>query len=221
MYTWGYIKYVILSKLDLEETEASNQNLLSRFPYYCNEAMTQICSSIKPKNTYINFTITEPFTTKEMPDDFVRFGDDINYYRQTNYKSTLNGYPEEINNHFNELYLSDDFDPLYMNNFREASDDEFVYHGYNTLLFKKPGEYKISYDARWFKFDVGLEDDALLQVPEDILDAIPSYVASQCFKVDDEVKSSIFRNEYEMALARIDNTTYKNSKTFKLGGDWD
>lgn len=221
MYTWGYIKYVILSKLDLEEEEASNQNLLSRFPYYCNEAMTQICSSIKPKNTYKDFTINEAFQVETMPEDFVRFGDDVNYYRSAQPKSHLAGYPEEINKHFSELYPSEDFDPLYMNGFREASDDEFVYHGYSSLLFKKPGEYKISYDARWFKFDVGLEDDTLLPVPEDILDAIPSYVASQCFKVDDEVKSSIFRNEYELALARIDSTTYGNSKTFKLGGDWD
>lgn len=201
MYTWGYIKDATLAKLDLTEEEASNQNLLSRFSFYANEALTQICSSVKPKNSYVDFEIISSFTVKDMPEDFIRFGDDINYYRC--YKSY------------------EDFDPLYMNSFREASDDEFVYYGYNKILFKKPGSYKISYDARWFVFNKSITDDVELYIPNDILDCLPSYIASQCFKIDDEVKSSIFRNEFEMAVARIDNTNYKNSKTFKLGGDWD
>lgn len=201
MYKWRYIIDATLAKLDLTEDDAADQNLLSRFSFYANEAMTQICSSVKPKNVYVDFEITDSFTVKEMPEDFIRFGDDVNYYR--------------------EFGLDKEYDYLLMNNFREASDDEFVYYGYNKLLFKKPGSYKISYDARWLVFDKSLTPDSLLNVPADILDCLPSYIASQCFKVDDEVKSSIFRNEFEMAVARIDNTNYKNSKTFKLGGDWD
>ena len=56
-YTWGYIKDVSLSKLDLDENEATVQNLLSRFPFYANEVITQVCSSIKPKYTFENFVI--------------------------------------------------------------------------------------------------------------------------------------------------------------------
>ena len=47
MYTWGYIKENILNKLNLEEEEANQLGFLSRFPYYANEAMTQICSAYK------------------------------------------------------------------------------------------------------------------------------------------------------------------------------
>lgn len=219
MYYWRYIKEVSLAKLDLSEDEAQEQNLLDRFKFYANEAMTQICSAVKPKNTYEKFTVTESFSIMEMPADFIRFGDDVNYFKADTSKNNLQGYAEEINEHFNKLY--NDYDPLLMNNFRETSDDEFVYYGYNQLLFKKPGIYLISYDARWYTFDEDLTDETLLNVPADILDCLPSYIASQCFKVDDEVKSSIFRNEFEMAVARIDNTNYKNSKTIKLGGDWD
>lgn len=199
MYKWRYIVDATLAKLDLDETEAKEQNFFDRFKIYANEALTQICSAVKPKNQYVSFEIDSPFTIESMPDNFIRFGDDVNYYR-----------------------CSEDLeDRLYMNGFREASDDEFVYYGYNQLLFKKPGKYLISYDARWLVFDEHINDETVLDVPTDILDCLPSYIASQCFKVDDEVKSSIFRNEFEMAVSRIDNTNYKNSKTFKLGGDWD
>lgn len=205
MYTWGDIKYIILAKINLTDpNEPDNETLINTFPYYANEAMTQICSAVKPKNTYIDVEVTERYSVVDimsLDPNFVRFGDDINYYKS--------------------LTTSNPYDELLMNDYREASDDEFVYYGYSSLLFKKTGKYKISYDTRWFTFDVELEDDVVLPIPADILDAIPSYVASQCLKVDDEIKASIYRNEFEMAVARIDNTTYKNSKTLKLGGDWD
>ena len=80
MQTWGYIKQATLAKLDLEPGEAEVQNLLGRFYIFANEAMSQICSSIKPKYTYANFVVTEDMVGKEqdMPSDFVSFGDDIN-----------------------------------------------------------------------------------------------------------------------------------------------
>ena len=50
MYTWGYLKENTLSKLNLGEEEANQQGFLSRLPYYANEAMTQICSAVKPND---------------------------------------------------------------------------------------------------------------------------------------------------------------------------
>ena len=69
-------------------------------------------------------------------------------------------------------------------------------------------------------FDKSLDNNYQIDVPNDILDCIPSYVASQCYKIDDDYKSQVYRNEYEMMLARIDATNYKNTKTIKIGGDW-
>ena len=59
MYTWGYIKDVCLAKMDLDENEATVQNLLSRFPFYANEVITQVCSSIKPKYSFEEFIVEE------------------------------------------------------------------------------------------------------------------------------------------------------------------
>jgi hypothetical protein len=65
-----------------------------------------------------------------------------------------------------------------------------------------------------------MDNSTELDVPRDILDCLPSYIASQCMKIDDEYKASVYRNEYEIFLARIDNTHYKNVKTIEIEGDW-
>ena len=203
MYKWGYLKEAILAKLDLDEEEAEIQGLISRFPIYANEVITQVCSAIKPKRDFAEFVVEEKDIGKAftMPDDFVSFGDDVNTRTWV------------------ETWLCHD---TYV---EEAHDDDFRYLGYNKIMFKKPGTYHISYNARWIDFSRlgsdGLIDESIdLDVPADILDAIPSYVAHQCFKIDNDYKSSVFRNEYEIFLARIDDTDFKNTKTFKIGGDW-
>ena len=195
MYTWGYIKDVCLAKMDLDENEATVQNLLSRFPFYANEVITQVCSSIKPKYSFEEFIVEEkdvgvPY---KMPDDFISFGDDVCY--------ELDDYGDRL-----EKF--------------ELHDDDFEYYGYNKVLFKHPGKFYISYNARWFTFGKSMSDDLQIEVPNDILDCIPSYVASQCYKIDDEYKAQTYRNEYEIMLSRIDATNYKNTKTLKIGGDW-
>ena len=197
MYTWGYIKDVSLAKLDLTEQEANVQNLLSRFPFYANEAMTQICSTVKPKHTFFEIDITEDDINVPLQigdNDFIAFDDDI----------TTITYTDEFGRTVTE----------------EAHDDYFVYKGYNQAVFFKAGRYVIPISVRWITFRKDMDDNEMLNVPNDILDCIPSYIASQCYKIDDEVKSSIFRNEYEMSMARIDNTNYKSTKTIKIGGDW-
>lgn len=193
MYQWGDLKNSILSKLDIDEDEANTMGLLNRFLIYANEAMTQICSTVKPKRTYYEFVIDEPNTKIIMPEDFVSFGDDVNT-------------------------ITEDVYPGYIVT-RETHDDDFEYYGYNTIICHKVGKYEISYNARWLTF--GSQDNkTILDAPNDVLDCIPSYVASQCMKVDNEYKSSVFRNEYEILLARIDDTNYKRNKTFTIGGDW-
>lgn len=195
-YTWGYIKDATLAKLDMTEKEALSQKLFDRFPIYANEVITQVCSTIKPKHTFAEFIITKSnlFDTVVMPSDFISFGDDVNTVI----------YTDENNN----------------NILKECHDDDFIYKGYNQLQFFKEGKYSISYNARWLMFNKNMDDSENLDIPMDILECIPSYIAHQCYKIDDEIKASIYRNEYEMFFARIDDTYFKQTKTFKIAGDW-
>jgi hypothetical protein len=236
MYTWGYIKDVTLAKLDIDEREATVQNLISRFPFYANEAMTQICSAIKPNRTFAEFEIYDkqrrwdflvnkhkvsydknivnmPSVIPEneklfweewsssiftydycsMPDDFISFRNDVNTREYTEYGDTI---------------------------FTKCSNEDFSYKGYNKLQFYKEGKYYISYNARWIMFTKDMPDNTKLNIPIDILDCLPSYIAHQCYKIDDENKSSIYRNEYEMFLARIDDSDYSNTGGIFIGGNW-
>ena len=195
MYTWGYLKDVALAKLDLTENEATVQNLLSRFPFYANEVITQVCSAIKPKYTFAKFEIDfdKVGVAQTMPDDFISFGDDVCY--------------ELINNgKFLEKH--------------QIFDVDFEYYGYNQVIFKHPGNFYISYNARWYTFTKAIDDNEKIDIPNDILDCIPSYIVSQCYKIDDEYKAQVFRNEYELMLSRIDATNYKNTKSILIEGDW-
>lgn len=195
MYTWGYLKDVILAKLDLEEAEAETQNLIKRFPYFANEAMTQICSTVKPNHTFYEIDITEELlgTSFKMPDDFISFDDDVNIITY--------------------------YDVYGIKIVREAHDEDFRYLGHKHLVFKSVGSYQISYNAKWINFS-NMDSDVELDIPDDILDCIPSYVASQCYKIDDEYKASVYRNEYEIFLARIDDTHFKDTKSIHIQGDW-
>lgn len=202
MYTWGYLKENTLGKLNLDEVEANQQNLLSKFAFYANEAMTQICSAIRPNEKYLELEITETNTGKPIsfPDDFVAFSDDICLHKAT--PIMIGGY--QIN------------EP----DFVEVGDDHINYYGYNQVICKEPGTYRIPYKARWFFFTKNLENNVVIPAPADVCEAIPSYIASQCWKIDDELRSAIYRNEYEMFLARIDDTSFKSQRTIHRKGGW-
>lgn len=193
MYTWGYIKENTLSKLGIDEQAANELGFLSNFSYYANEAMTQICSAVKPKECYYRLVITQenvnmPIT---MPEEFLAFSDDI------------------------LLYQANEHEPCY-----EVGDEFMKYHGYNQVICKYTGIYHIPYRARWFFFTKDLHNATVVPAPADVCDALPSYMASQCFKIDDEAKAAIYRNEFEMFLARMDDTSFKSQRTFHIGGGW-
>ena len=200
MYTWGYIKENTLNKLNLSEEEANEQGFLSRFSYYANEAMTQICSAVRPKDTFADFLINQ-YTVGmpiDMPTMFVAFSDDVA-----------------------ERQVVEEYDWGGDIHHWEEVGDEFVeYYGYNQIIFKQPGLYRIPYKARWFFFTKETHNTEVIPAPADVCDAIPSYIASQCWKIDDETKSAIYRNEFEMFLARIDDTSFKSQRTFHTGGGW-
>lgn len=239
MYTWGYIKNAALSKLDLdgdydEQVESNELNWQNRFYIYANEVITQICSSIKPKHTFCKIKTFDNAIYDDENNLIVDGVKHLNYVLSDNGEQILNAEGNIVMYRINTpIRMPSDFiafgddvctveycDFLYNKWFTECHDDTLQYFGYDCIICKVAGNYTISYKARWFTFTMETDDDVVLDVPLDILDCIPSYIASQCYKVDDEYKSSVFRNEYEMFLARIDDTNFKNSKTFKIGGDW-
>ena len=196
MYTWGYIKESALANLNMTTKEAVENGLINKFHYWANEVITQVSSAVKPKRTFADFTIEEDdtFIEKTMPDDFVSFGSDLSLIYKVN--------------EYGELECE------------ECSDDDFIYRGYNKILFLREGKFNVSYNARWFTFNSTLPDNTELDIPADIVECIPSYIAMKGYKTIDEYKSTVFKNEYEVQLARIDDSHYETNTSFKIGGGW-
>ena len=306
MYSWDYIEEATLAKLDLDQdsgVEANKIGYIDRFLIYANEAMTQICNSIKPKRTSVEITVYDANDPcKPINAKYITYTDiSLNNVIKNNknlYSSPLEVSNVSMNNENVVVYLTDgtnyiigksnstiekyelmcyehgvskyivimedntsfyfsvilteggttllskgtsDFvafsnSPsyekiIYKDYFGkeetklvELHNDILLYHGYNNVMFLKPGNYIISYKARWFTFTTELTNDDKrgepLDAPDDVLDCIPSYIASQCYKVDDEYKAQVYRNEYEMFLARVDDTDFDGTTTFEIGGDW-
>ena len=204
MYTWGYIKEATLNKLNIGAGEANEQRFISSFPYYANEAMTQICSAVKPEETYFEIEVVTKdgkyLIDKEiqLPDDFISFSDAPILYKE---EITLYG-------------------QVLKTQFIEVDDDVIEYYGYNKVICKRPGLYRIPYNARWFFFNKNISDDTVISAPADVCEALPSYIASQCYKIDDEVKAATYRNEFEVFLARMDNSSFRSQRTLHIGGNW-
>ncbi len=232
MYTWGYIKDAALAKLDLEQEEANEMKLINRFAFYANEVITQVCSTVKPKRLFHEvraFFKAIDYGTYVLIDDVtynnVKLSSDGNFILDANEKVIMYKVGTCITMPADFISFGDDvstitYDIYNARFIEECHDDTLVYKGYNQFICLKPGLYHISYNARWITFDNSTPTSEVLDVPTDILECIPSYIAHQCYKIDDEYKSSVFRNEYEMFLARIDDTNFKTNKTFKIGGDW-
>lgn len=241
MYTWGYVKEATLAKMDMTANQAIELGLVNKMPYYANEALTQITSGVKAKTKYIDFTVKDAdkviaYIKREMlPYDDLRF-----LVNQPCDKSTMSDVQLmalELYNSYTyigqNVTMPDDYfawsdepvykishDFMYNEHVKEASDKDFTTIGYKSILFKREGMYRFPYKAKWFTFEPTTDDSVELEIPDDIVECLPSYIASQLFKIDDEQKSSIYRNEFEMMIARIDENEYFTNKEFNGRGDW-
>lgn len=240
-YTYGYIVDSVLAKMDVTMEYAQKNGWLNKIPYYANEAITQICSSVKPKRCFAEFVVVDtkqilnklkfdnpyknfdfinwPFnkvkaelddwyqqcwkeyhsltplgSLAKMPSDFISFGDEVN-------KKT-------IINEYNEREI------------KPATEDDYCVRGSNCVMFVHSGIFFISYNAKWFSIDTNTDYDQVLEAPDDVLECIPSYIVSQLFKIDDEIKSQVYRNEFEQFLSRIDDDHYIDNNTINITGDW-
>lgn len=239
MITWGYIKQATLAKMDLSVDAAVDQGLIEKMPFYANEALTEITSAIKAKRAYADFKVAD----RDMVLDYIAksYGQDAMYF-VLNHSCDLSTANEDQLNalkvYEQYVYVGDtikmpeDFvawsdDPCWQivknedgcDQLEPLRDTDFMQRG-NTIIVMQPCICKIAYLAKWFFFTPTTQDDAELDIPDDILVCLPSYIASQLFKIDDEQKSSIYRNEYEMALARINENEYATNKVISNRGDW-
>lgn len=237
MYTWGYIKDATLAKMDLKANQAVEMGFVNKMPFYANEAVTQITAAIKAKRSFAEFEVAKRGPTLELIKRFYKLDDVSFLLEQPCDKSSLSVEQQKALDNYNRfkyvgdvVKFPDDFfawsdDMSFMYDFDKqtwvnTNDDFFETYGGNSLIFKQVGKFRIAYKARWFKILPTTSDEMELDAPDDILECLPSYIASQLYKVDDEVKSGILRNEFEMMVARIDENDYQTNRTMMDRRDW-
>lgn len=228
MYTYGYIKNAILKKLNLTEKEALEQELIDSIPYNINECLAQIASTIKP-----NFATKEVIAFEgqiPIPQEYLHLPSDS--VEQRNQKDlALEQYLENKAIVGKPFTMPDDFIAFsgisrfegyktgcYLPS-REVH-DEVTHLDRKQIVFLKEGIYQITYDGWWPTFTDEMQDSTEIDIPADIVNCIPSYVAAQLWKIDDERKANIFRNEFEILFSRINNSDYRGVKTFGVQGGW-
>ncbi len=240
-YTYGYIKNAILTKMNLTEKEANEQGLLDTFIYNINECLTQIASTIKPH--YNSLKLTAYKNEIPIPSELLGpIGYKESVAQKTERENKLAKYLEDkivVGNTFRMpegfiafsgksiVQLEIDgvqrkFIPSEGSTYCDPKEvhDEVTHVGNDKIIFLKPGKYTITYDAFWKYFGDKMLDTEEIDIPADIIMCIPSYVASQLWKIDDERKAAIFRNEFEILFARINNSDHRGNKTFTTEGGW-
>ena len=259
MYTWGYIKDVILAKLNMSEAEAKNNGFLNRFIMYANECITQISNTIRPKQSvYTLETFTKEDWDKMFDEEWKKIIDnwqDSKWFEdEESFDLWLTIHKEDIENEIKNVILKG---KVPVNTICEMPEDYINYNGH-SLVFQKQeiikagydyhefekivktelnpenityigerkfiplvvGKYVIEYDARWFEFLETIQDAQELDIPFDVLECIPPYVAAQCWFIDDIQRSAMFTNEYEKAFARINSADYRDNNHFVSEGGW-
>lgn len=233
MYTWGYIVDSVLAKMDLTQDEALTMNLTDKMYIYANEAMTQICSTVKPRREFYVVNVYDDVRecTNGLIVDGVKYEDcilkdngdivntnnDVVFYKVGSLITIDDVLFVSFGDDISTIETVDEWGDKWC---EEAHNDVLIRKGYNSFICKESGTYSISYNKRWFRFTPSMEYNIDIDAPFDVLDCLPSYIASQLYKMDDEYKSSVLRNEYEMFMARIDDTRYNTTSTFKIQGDW-
>ena len=132
-------------------------------------------------------------------ENFIAFADK-QAYKIEEYKPTI----EDL---LNEEAFGTKIDKMPIKKFAKIGYD-FAYIGKNLVKFYKPGEYYIPAKYLWFRFDSGISDDTVIDMPSDIFLTIPLYIASICLQIDNPQKATIKRSEFELALSRCTSTDF-------------
>lgn len=83
----------------------------------------------------------------------------------------------------------------------------------------RPGMYTVYYNAYPGQITAETEDDYVLEIDKEVADLLPLYIASQLYKDDDNGIATTYRNEFEVGLESLRNTSSNPGKE-KFNSEW-
>lgn len=141
-------------------------------------------------------------------EDIPEFGKFIKY--------DLKKYAEDFYNLFdNSIVYEKGGSPYYLNttDYYRESDHILV------LPTDKPGMYTIYYHAYPAQISINTPDDYVMDLDPDVAVLLPLYMASQLYKDDDNGIATTYRNEFEVGLESLINTSSYSGKE-KFTSEW-
>lgn len=123
--------------------------------------------------------------------------------------------PSFYNVYGNSIVYEGESSKIYLNttDYYKESDHILV------LPKDKPGMYTVYYNAYPGLITLETEDDYVLEVDKEVAALLPLYIASQLYKDDDNGIATTYRNEFEVGLESLINTSSNPGKE-KFESEW-
>lgn len=232
------IKNIVI-KMDGDITSAGMEDDYYK-DYYdtlINECLSVIANTVVPNQKHMLFNwleyIYDESELKENPviGDYYTVGSDMmlnGVYCKRKDWIKWNGKKWELQKRNNYGFLAtipDDFlsfsdeAPIkYTNNHGELElNVDVLYVDSKTVALSKDGDYDIQYNAEYDKVTI---ETVELNIPRQILNLIPSYVAGQLLMGEDPIKATQLKNEFETMMARLDTNKPLVSYSINNSDGW-
>lgn len=226
---WTELQNIIVSKMStLDDIDDYKENIL----ILANECLVLIANAIKPcvkKATY-NIFSKDVGVSQRLPDDFLTYSD----YGHCRWYLPNYNEPYIICHEFPDVYKND---VLYVRisdckgvkyhdgELIEERDDvdvvrddtvNILYTGEQEFILNKIGTYEIQYEGLYPEIT---SPDQEIDVPRQILNVIPYYVAGDLLWDEDPSRAVQYKNTFETMAQRLNTNDYmKFTKPINNGG---
>lgn len=203
---WGECQIAALQKMFLINTNSleindSTKPYLAAMPQAANEALRMIATV--GRFVVKSYVIEQAATPDQKNGQCERWS-----------KYVL---PELIEDFYRLMPNSAVFETL---DSRQGAD--FGIEGEHTLVLdgRKAGRYTIYYYAYPATITSDTAADTPLNIPREAEVLVPLYIASQLYKDDDNSIATIYRNEFEIGLERLNNAPSSGAERFNSVTGW-
>lgn len=213
--TYADILNIILAKLNLTMDEAKYDNVLSKIPYLCDEALGDIANRGKPYYKMLIYDFMPDYVAGDVDLTSLTTNESIIATRfvtmPTDFLALTNEFiqraPIKINANTLELEETGDYSQVEGREFRRLSSRQLLFPNEINAY-----RYLVPTVCRYPRFATGAtplaSSDADLDatIEPSILELLPNYVVAELIRVDDLTLSTVYRNLYESALAALNDT---------------
>ena len=210
--TWKQCKLIALQTMFSNEgadlnADDSNQDYINAMPGKANEAMHQLAAVGRPILKQFEIEITESAARKRTATEKL-----ILPAAEARYKIKLTDYcprfrclePQRLMLDSGGIYdQADEWDM--------EGDDVLVLPGNIT------GVYTIWYAAYPQVIDASTPDDTVIELAPEAAALIPLYIAAELYKEDELAMATMFRNEFEDGLVKLQQSYAASGGAFRSG----